>query len=475
MRKLLLTIPAIFLALFSVSAQQAEIDSLITVINKNTKDSSQVDALNRLSVLYSTSRADTALKLAQQSLEIARHSKVPVLEAKSLNATAGVLWAIGDFAQALDYYLQALKIAEDIKDDYMIGKISGNLGNIYAALGDEEKAISYSKINLAIFEKNSYQLGRCKALLNLGDSYENLDMLDSARMCTTLANDLSIKINNRQLEALSLCNLGNIYSKMNQPDIAMSYYRASMRLCKEVSLVTGICEVSLGMAELFKKAGTGDSVQHYAKLSLRVAQDGGFMPDVLKASEFLAGYYKEHRNVDSAFTYMQQMITVKDSLFSEEKSHQVQMLNIKENIRQQQLESQRQLTEQQRKDNIQYAVIGIGVITFLLLFLLLSRSVIINEKWIRFLGILGLLLFFEFINLFLHPFLGDITNHSPVLMLLIMVAIASLLIPLHHKIEHYITYKLTAKNRRIRLAAAQKTIAELEEKPATEHHSPSEK
>jgi len=65
----------------------------------------------------------------------------------------------------------------------------------------------------------------------------------------------------------------------------------------------------------------------------------------------------------------------------------------------------------------------------------------------------------------LHPFLDRITNHSPILMLLCMAAIAGLLIPLHHRMEKLITNILVSKNNRVRLEAARKTIEELERGP----------
>jgi hypothetical protein len=47
-------------------------------------------------------------------------------------------------------------------------------------------------------------------------------------------------------------------------------------------------------------------------------------------------------------------------------------------------------------------------------------------------------------------------------MLLGMVFLAALLVPLHHKVEHWATRKLIEKNKAIRLAHAKKTIADLE-------------
>ena len=107
---------------------------------------------------------------------------------------------------------------------------------------------------------------------------------------------------------------------------------------------------------------------------------------------------------------------------------------------------------------------AIGILLFISIFLMLTNSIIVNEKWVSFLGILGLLVVFEFINLLIHPFLEELTHHSPVLMLLSLVAIAALLIPLHHKLEHWIKHKMVEKNKRIRLEAAKKTIETLQNK-----------
>ena len=103
--------------------------------------------------------------------------------------------------------------------------------------------------------------------------------------------------------------------------------------------------------------------------------------------------------------------------------------------------------------------------SFAILFLLLSHTIIANQKLIDSLGVIALLIVFEFLNLLLHPYLGEMTHHSPILMLITMVCIAAILVPLHHKIEHWTVHKLVEKNKKIRLAAAKKTIEQLEPDP----------
>ncbi len=47
-------------------------------------------------------------------------------------------------------------------------------------------------------------------------------------------------------------------------------------------------------------------------------------------------------------------------------------------------------------------------------------------------------------------------------MLLILIGIGALLVPLHHRLEKWVTKIMVEKNKKIGLAAAKKTIATLE-------------
>jgi hypothetical protein len=217
------------------------------------------------------------------------------------------------------------------------------------------------------------------------------------------------------------------------------------------------------MATLSRRAGKADSSLFYAKRSLAYGKKAGFTGRVMNASKFLTDYYISIHNIDSAFVYQSATIMAKDNLFSQEKQREIQNLTFEETIRQQEIALAKITEEKHRSDNIQFGIIALSIVSFIALFLLLSHTVIVSEKWIRFLGVLGLLLFFEFLNLFFHPYISKVTHHSPMYTLLIMVLIASILIPLHHKIEHWMQEKMIAKNKKMRLAAAKRAIALLEE------------
>jgi hypothetical protein len=182
----------------------------------------------------------------------------------------------------------------------------------------------------------------------------------------------------------------------------------------------------------------------------------------VKLADMLYEIYKAKGNDKYALKNLEisRMLQLKGD--SAAQLQQIQALSFEEDQRQMAVAAEKEKLIEERKHNLQYAAIALGVVLIVILFFLLSHSIIANQRVIKFLGILALLIVFEFLNLLLHPYIGNLTHHSPVMMLGIMVCIAALLIPLHHKLEHWITDNMVEKNKKIRLAAAKKTIEQLE-------------
>jgi hypothetical protein len=184
----------------------------------------------------------------------------------------------------------------------------------------------------------------------------------------------------------------------------------------------------------------------------------------LVASGFMRQVYDSLHQIDSAYYYSRMESVTNALIFNQNNINKMQVLAFNEQIRNIEEEAKLKQAEEERQQNIQFVLIALSIIIFIILFLLFSRSIVANERLISFFGVLGLLVVFEFINLLIHPWLASFTHESPVLMLLVLVAIASLLIPLHHRMERWIKEKMIEKNKAIRLAAAKKTIEKLEKK-----------
>lgn len=447
-------------------AQTVETDSLKNILNREQEDTNKVILLNEIANLFPS--PDSSMYYGRQALTISRSIDFKRGEAVSLNRIANAFTATGNYPKSLELHLASLKTAEIAGDEITVMNALSNISNDYTFLGNLQLGVDYlhRAITLAMARNDKFRLARY--MVNMADSYEKLNRLDSARYYCNRGYDLSLEVNDEENIGIALANLGNIYTKMKQYELAIANYNLSINYFIQQNNDESLCEPYLGKAAIFRTLGATDSSLFYAKRSLLIAQKGGYIPVVMRACSFLTDYYISRNNVDSAFVYQSKMIAAKDTMFNQEKQREIQSLTFDEAMRQQQLALDKLKKEKHNLHNIQFAIMGIAIVTFLIVFFLLSHTVLVNEKWIKFLGILGLLLFFEFLNLFIHPYIADITDESPFFTLIAMVIIASFLIPFHHRIEHFIKVRIVDKNKKIRLAAARQTLMELEDNATAE-------
>jgi hypothetical protein len=430
---------------------QSSIDSLKIQFNKETSDSNKSSILAYLALEYRNSNVDSSIKFANQGIKYA--TKSHFLKGELMNGyILGESHRIkGNYAKALDISLTILKKSDAAENNDMQFNLYNLIATIYGSMADNEKYSFYLHKMLTLSRKNNISEESLNVLYtNLGDVFEKLNVLDSARFYTHLAYDISVKLIDNQGIGLTLNNLGNIHLKLNQPEVAFANYKMSLPYVSDIDDAVTYCEATIGISKIYEMKKMRDSSLFYADKSFQVAKRTGFSQYILNASTFLANYYRNINKIDSSYKYLMEINIAKDSLFSQEKLKQIQVLELQETLRQREIEEARIQEDIERKNNIQYAIIAISIITILVIFLLLSNSIIVSDSVIKFLGVMSLLLIFEFINLISHPFISKITHHSPIMILIISVSIAAIIIPIHHQLEHRLIEKLLEKNKKIR-------------------------
>jgi tetratricopeptide (TPR) repeat protein len=300
---------------------------------------------------------------------------------------------------------------------------------------------------------------------DIGVAYSIASLPDSGLIYAQKA--VNIDVENKDVDRIpvSVSTLAENYMAAKEYEIAIPFLRKSMAYYlskKDNRNSFGIAYVNNDFAQAFLAIKQYDSANYYAYRAIEIAYLPGYKEQMLRSYEYLYKSFEETKRPDSVTKYFRLAMTTKDSLYSLEKTRSIETMHFHEEMRQQEMQTDRKKTEQARRENIQYALIALGIIAFFISFIMLSRRHITSTSVIQFLGVVALLLVFEFLNLLLHPFLERITNHSPVLILLALVCIAGMLVPLHRKLEHWTTHKLVEKNKAIRLASAKKTIEQLE-------------
>ena len=445
----------VILSITNTNAQTHEIDSLKQLLATTNEDTTKVLALAGLS--FRTEIVDSSLRWDYQGLALARKIKFTRGEAVCLNQLGNDFWNSSNYPKALDYYLQSLKINEKIGNLDGAAANYGNMANILAAQADYAAALTCLYKAVALHKQTGSPKIR-NTYSNLGRVYEKMNQLDSARFYYQKSSDVYNSISDKYQLYRVLYGLGNVNAKLGNAELAFAYYRMGITASTPFKGSIGFTENYYGLAKLFQQTRQIDSSFYYAKKALVTANRSEM---VVQAAMLLSELY-ERQDDKQSFYYYKIATKTKDSILTADKQLQLKNMTYNEQERQNEIASAELKTKEERKHNLQYAAIAVALITFLILFFTLSRSIIVKTKFIEFFGVLGLLAVFEFTNLFIHPYLSHATNDSPVLMLLILIGIGALLVPLHHRLEKWITKIMVEKNKKIRLAAAKKTIATLE-------------
>ena len=451
MFKLFSLLLLIHLNFSSLLAQDKEFERLKFLTSKVTYDSTYVLNVIKLGGLYKNSDVDSALFLAEKGFSVS--SKINFIrgEVLSLNLEGVLFMKLGNYAKGLQYFLKALEICDkhDIKKTASLVLI--NIGDLYSKQYDLRKALDYVFQAKKISESIDDTLNLTAIYINIGSYYESLNLFDSARINTEMGRSLAEKITNPQKIEIAhnyigsaLNSLGHINLKTKHYVLSLEYYRMSLGYFLDTEDYEGLCDSYLGLAKVFDSIGNRDSSFYYAKRSLSIATNQKFTKYVFDASEYVTEYYKKVNQFDSAFAYQQTMIAAKDSLFSQDKVKQLQILTINETLRQNELAVEKLRAEEERKINLQYIAIAVFIFIFSLVIILIIRQRI-RLTTINFMVTVALLLIFEYISLLIHPTISFWTHHSPVYMLLVLVGVAFILVPLHHRLEHWIKETLSHK------------------------------
>jgi tetratricopeptide (TPR) repeat protein len=425
-------------------------------------DTSKITELISRSKYYETTNPDSAIVVLHQGYEIARANSYTKGEAVCLSRLGEMYMRKDNYFFGLQTAINALKLFETLSDEKGITETYYVMGNIYERLGDHEQALKLFYRCLPQLPKLKDSLLSMNCLGSIGFNYYKTEAVDSAFKYAQAAYDIarSLKTNNQRLPwAITL--MGAVQEKQGNPAIAMAFYYDAIQKAlayQQTSLLPYAYQI---MAELYKKTTMQDSAIAYGEKALAVSQELNFNKGIADASSFLANMYTGLDN-NKAVAYYQLSNELHDSLFSMQKINQVQNITYNEALRQSELEKEKLRAAEERRQNIQYAGIIIGILAFLVLFLALSHTIFVNAKLVSFLGVMALLVVFEFINLIMHPFLAQLTHHSPAIMLGIMVVIAALLVPAHHYLQKWINIRLVAKNQNIRYKAARKIIEDYE-------------
>jgi len=439
--KLILLILAIACCFFAMGQKQKE-DSLRHLLSIENADSNRVTLMWRLADITNRHSPDSAMMMAQNALALARRIQFLEGESRSLGVVANTLLKMGNYPRALDFYFQKLKIEEQRNQPRNLASVIMNVGVVYMYQQEYRQALMYYQRADSIIEADNLSDIKYNSALNIGDLYDKMQRNDSAYLFFHKSLNIATANHDTGFMGTSMVGLGHNAVKRKEFDKAADFYFGSLPFLEQSKDEDLLCEATLGLSNMYYEIGKKDSAILYARQSYEISIKDAFIGRQLDAAQMLTKLYKIAGDTDSAFVFQGHSIVLSDSINSRNRIRELQMLAMNEQVRQTEIEAAKMKANEERSQQLQYLFIIIFIpIIFILTFFLSKRK--IQTRYIRFMGIISLLTLFEFLTLLMHPMVAEFTHHNPVYELLIFVLIASLLIPAHHRLEHWIIKKLT--------------------------------
>ena len=201
----------------------------------------------------------------------------------------------------------------------------------------------------------------------------------------------------------------------------------------------------LRKGEFEKRQGQDDAALTNFEEAFQYSLQSNNYYDQIKVGEKIAALYRERGDAGKELEYANLTNTAKNSLIKFLSDENVQSAELNNILAQKELERQKIQEKKDRQHNLQYLIITCFIILIIMSLVVISFYRV-PVWWIKSMGYVSFIMFFEFIVLLIDGWLHHLTHGSPVLILLGKVVIISGLFPLHHWIEKTVVNILLKKN-----------------------------
>jgi len=428
-----------------VNANGQSDDSLLKALDQEPRSVEKVLILRRLGYLNSVSHPDKALQYAEQGVQLSRRINYKRGEGLCLTISGDALESVGNFPQALAFYLKALKIQDEINADTDAATVETCIGVVYSDQEDYASAINYTQKARRIIEKEKDPLDFDVTLLNIGYYYYKWGKLDSALGYEQMAYDYAVRANHEGLLCYIQHNLGLIAEAGGNNARSLQYYESGILLARKYDSKDATTDIALSIANYYLKDGKRDSAIQYARVAVDSASALQYQKAKMQGLEILAKAYDKEDPI-KAYGYFKEEQKIREDLYSADKVKQLANLDFDERLRQQELEEARKKLEETRHENLQLLIISLTIPLFFLLLLILTRTRV-HPSVLDSLSVISVLLLFEFITFVVHPRIEVLTHHNAFFMLILLMVLASVMAPMHHHFSKWLKTRLHSIHR----------------------------
>ncbi|MEZ4590427.1 MAG: tetratricopeptide repeat-containing sensor histidine kinase [Chloroflexota bacterium] len=290
---------------------------------------------------------EQALADAMQAYILANSKSNIAITPNLLNVLGSLLQELGEYAEALDYFLQALEL-DTAENSAIQVSLLINLGVLYHKLKDYDQELAQYEKVMAIQRHKGTSRMTAIVLNNIAMAYKTMQQLDSAVAKALQSVQLAQEHNAPVVEVHALCTVGEIYLEQQKFELALTYLQKSAEQASRLK-VRYIEAYSLRkIGELYQQREKPEKALTYLQQALTLAEEIKSPLEQSACLGALAQTYKSMGNFQQALNHFEQFHELDKKIYEEQADRTVRQLQIVHQMHaiQQEAEQYKQKTEE---------------------------------------------------------------------------------------------------------------------------------
>jgi len=367
----------IFLFLFQLTFADNQIDSLENKL-QSTSGVKKVNILLNLATLYQSISLERMNSYYHEAITIATELKDEEL-LKSIYYKFGKdYYMLAKYDLAVAYLLKGLDLAEKIPTNSMKIKLMYLLGIINRDTKNYDKSYNYFKQAaddaLEINETTDYLLSRNEMANLLYIQKKFNEALKEKK------NILEIAKEKNEAFVILCCShdIGIILEEIGDKREALKYYRESNALENTPLYPREIIIGYISTARVYNELGEYSNAIEFCQKSLRLAQKHNLRKEIMDATELLSNIYAAKSDFQEAYNYLARARVLKDSIFTEESSKQLNELQTKYETERKNKEIEYLKEVQENQSNLRNLLVIVILLILIIAFIIYRQF--LNKK-----------------------------------------------------------------------------------------------
>lgn len=222
-----------------------------------------------------------------------------------------------EYYKALLTFFECLKLNKGNQNKKLTGQVLNNIGLVYESIGDADNAILYAKKAIAYKKGLNDSVSLARTYGNLGDAFLNKRMIDSAIIYEKHSYRIFFLFHQDKDMSISLGDIGNMYREKGMLDSSVSYLLRAYNLSQKLTTVENNVQIEDYLAESYFFKHDLKNTWKYLSLAMP------FIPQITDTEvlhdhySLMYQYFKQTGNTAQAFSYLEKLNAVNDSIFKE--------------------------------------------------------------------------------------------------------------------------------------------------------------